>query len=109
MISLSSLRFPKDLCSAVMFSLFLEIKLQESSSFTSKVLESLFIPMLSFPLLVLNLFSSASSKFCIIFAFLLFFLPTFFLLFGKFLFRFFFSIKKKKSWSSVKCSQEERR
>lgn len=73
MVSLSGLRFPKDLCSAVMFSLFLEIKLHESSSFTSKVLESLFIPMLSFPLLVLNLFSSASSKFCIIFALLLFF------------------------------------
>ena len=108
MVSLSSLRFPKDLCSAVMFSLFLKIKLQESSSFTSKVLEPLFIPMLSFPLLVLNLFSSASSKFCIIYALWLFFLPTFFLFFGKFLFRFFFPLKKK-SWSSVKCSQEERR
>lgn len=93
--------FPRHFCSVVIFLLFLQIELQRSSSYTYKVLESLFILMLSFPLLVLNLFSSFST-YCIVFSLLLFFLPTYFLLFRS------LSILKR-SWTYETCSQEESR
>lgn len=74
----------------VLFLLFLQIELQRSSSY--KVLESLFIFVLSFPLLLLNVVFIFSSI-MLLFTFICFFSITLILLCRKFPFKYFQFLK----------------
>lgn len=95
MVSLSSLRFPQDLCSAVKFSLFLKIKLQGSSSFILRSSSLYSYSCFRFLCQSLIFFLLLLPSFVLFFTFAFFATNLLFALW-KISFQIFFSVKKKK-------------